>query len=457
MKNKNEQPQDFGQVFKHSSPDMPCIERLEDAGAPKVLRAEHLDHDAQYFLRLNNLLPKSVMAKASVKSMRKAWSLATRAMGSRPKVENVTNVEIDGPNGPIALRIFTPEVTDQLLPAFAWCFGGGFIIGDLESSESVCRNVAVGSGCITVAINYRLAPEHNITASREDVLAAMLWLGEHGKEYGIDSTRLALGGDSAGGNLTAVVSQELHQRGDTSLKLQVLVYPATELAAKFPSYGENISGDYLLNAEAIELIETHLMPSMVAADPESPWISPRRCTDMSGLPPAMIITAGYDPIRDHGIDYSARLRQADVAVDLVHYAGLFHGFINLDNVIMGSRDAMARMCLALMNAFNNEPAQNRTTEVADAPRGGNIAGAVVGELATLSLTTLGVAAGWQELALDSMPRKVHRLLRRILAPSLITSSAIRNAGGKAMSNLTAVQTYGDVDLEVEMTEVALEY
>jgi acetyl esterase len=454
MNNANVQQASVGHIIKHNSPDMPCIERLEDAGAPTVLRAEHLDHDAQYFLRLNNLLPKSVMAKASVKSMRKAWSLAARAMGSRPKVKDVQNIEIEGPNGPIALRIFTPKVTDELLPAFVWCFGGGFIIGDLESAESVCRNIAVGADCITVAINYRLAPEHDITASREDVLAAMLWLIEHGEDYGIDSTRLALGGDSAGGNLTAVVSQELCQRGDTSLKLQVLVYPATELAAKFPSYDENISGDYLLNAEAIELIETHLMPSMAAADPESPWISPRRCTDMSGLPPAMIITAGYDPIRDHGIDYSARLRQADVAVDLVHYAGLFHGFINLDNVIMGSRDALARMSLALVGAFNDEPANNRTIEVADAPRTGNIAGAVVGELATLSLTTLGVAAGWQELALDSMPRKVHRLLRLILAPSLITSSLIRNAGGRAMSNLTAVQTYGDVDMEVEMTEVA---
>jgi acetyl esterase len=452
MNKANVQQTSVGHIIKHNSLDMPCVERMDDAGAPKVLRADHLDHDAQYFLRLNNLLPKSVMAKASVKSMRRAWSLATRAMGSRPKVESVTNIEIDGPNGPIALRIFTPKVTDQLLPAFAWCFGGGFIIGDLESSESVCRNIAIGAGCITVAINYRLAPEHNINASREDVLAAMLWLGEHGKEYGIDSTRLALGGDSAGGNLTAVVSQELRQRGGPDLKLQVLVYPATELAAKFPSYDENISGDYLLNAEAIELIETHLIPSMVVADPQSPWISPRRCTDMSGLPPAMVITAGYDPIRDHGIDYSARLRQADVAVDLVHYAGLFHGFINLDNVITGSRDAMARMCLGLMNAFNNEPAQNRTTEVADAHHGDSIAGAVVGELTTLSLTTLGVAAGWQELALDSMPRKVHRLLRRILAPSLITSSVIRNAGGKAMSNLTAVQTYGDAD--VEITEVA---
>lgn len=453
MTNENVQQRGMGQIFKHSSPDMPCVERMDDAGAPKVLRAEHLDHDAAYFLRLNNLLPKSVMTKANLRSMRKAWSLSVRAMGSRPKVHDVTNIEIEGPNGPIALRIFTPIVTGQLLPAFVWCFGGGFIIGDLESSESVCRNIAIGAGCITVAINYRLAPEHNINASREDALAAMLWLSEHGEEYGIDSSRLAMGGDSAGGNLTAVVSQVLLQRGGPQLKLQVLVYPATELAAKFPSYDENIAGDYLLNEDAIELIETNLMPSMLVTDPESPWISPRRCKDMSGLPPAMIITAGYDPIRDHGIDYSARLRQAAVAVDLVHYAGLIHGFINLDNVIVGSRDAMARMSQALITAFNDEPTANRTTEVTDTTLR-NMTGAVAGELATISLTTSVAAAGRQNHEIDNVPRKVHRLLRRILAPSLISSSEIRNAAGASLPNLCVKQTYGNVDLKIAIVQEA---
>jgi acetyl esterase len=445
MMSNKEQQSGTTKVLSHTSPDMPLVERVEDAGAPKVLRAAQLDRDARFFLRLNHLIPKSVTASTSIKHMRKSWSLAAQALGSRPDVATVTNIEIQGPNGPIALRLFTPTMTDQLLPAFAWCFGGGFIIGDLETAESVCRNIAIAANCITVGINYRLAPEYEITASRQDVLAAMEWLVAHGKQYGIDTSRLALGGDSAGGNLTAVVSQELRQRGGLELKLQVLVYPATELAAKFPSFDENIHGDYMLNADAFANIEMHLIPAMINADPELPWFSPRRCEDMSGLPPAMVITAGFDPIRDHGIDYAARLRRANVPVELVHYAGLFHGFINLDNLIMGSRDALTRISESLVNAFRLERMANRTIEVSDAENQTNLVGALVGELAESSAAVLEMAAGWRERALDAMPRRFSRYLRLILAPTLGASDLMHQLGEKALCNLACVLTYSDGD------------
>jgi acetyl esterase len=443
MKSDKAQESGTTKVLSHSSPDMPYVERVADAGAPRVLRAEQPDRDARFFLRLNHLIPKAVMASTSIQHMRKSWSLAAKALGSRPDVATVTNIEIDGPNGPIALRLFTPTVTDQLLPAFAWCFGGGFIIGDLETAESVCRNVAIAANCITVGINYRLAPEFEITASRQDVLAAMDWLVEHGKQYGIDTSRLALGGDSAGGNLAAVVSQELRQRGGPELKLQVLVYPATELAAKFPSFDENIHGDYMLNADAIEKIEMHLIPAMINADPELPWFSPRRCEHMSGLPPAIIITAGFDPIRDHGIDYAARLRRANVPVELVHYAGLFHVFINLDNLIMGSRDALARISESLVNAFRHELMANRTIEVADAENQSSLAGALVGELAASSVAALEMTAGWRKLAMDAMPRRFGRYVRLILAPTHGASDIMRQLGEKALCNLACELTYSD--------------
>jgi acetyl esterase len=275
------------------------------------------------------------------------------------------------------------------------------------------------------------------------VLAAMQWLVEHGKQYGIDTSRLALGGDSAGGNLTAVVTQELRQRGGMELKLQVLVYPATELAAKFPSFDENIHGDYMLNADAFANIEMHLIPAMINADPELPWFSPRRCEDMSGLPPAIVITAGFDPIRDHGIDYAARLRRANVPVELVHYAGLFHGFINLDNLIMGSRDALTRISESLVNAFRLERMANRTIEVSDAENQTNLLGALVGELAESSAAVLEMAAGWREMALDAMPRRFSRYLRLILAPTLGASDLMHQLGEKALCNLACELTYSD--------------
>ena len=445
MKSDNAKQGGTTKILSHTSPDMPYVELIEDAGAPRVLRAAQLDRDARFFLRLNNLIPKSLTASTSIKHMRKSWSLAAQALGSRPSVASVTNIEIEGPNGPIALRLFTPTVTDQLLPAFAWCFGGGFIIGDLETAESVCRNISIAACCITVAINYRLAPEHEITASRQDVLAAMEWLVEHGKQYGIDTSRLALGGDSAGGNLTAVVSQELRQRGGQELKLQVLVYPATEMAAKFPSFDENIHGDYMLNAEAFDNIEMHLIPAMINADPELPWFSPRRCEDMSGLPPAIIITAGFDPIRDHGIDYAARLRRAKVPVELVHYAGLFHGFINLDNLIMGSRDALSRISESLVNAFSLEPMVNRTIEVAESPHQGNLTVAGVGELAISTDAGSEVAVGWRQLALNAMPRRFSLYLRLILAPALGASEIMRQLGEKALCTLACERTYSEGD------------
>lgn len=261
----------------------------------------------------------------SLPKLRQGWKLAALALGRRLPVASVTEQHIEGPGGAIALRIFKPAKSNQLRPAFVWFLGGGFIIGDLDTADGICRSIALAADCIVIAARYRLAPEHDLSASREDALAALNWVAAHGAQLDIDTSRLAIGGDSAGGNLSAVLAQETFRRGGPDLCLQVLVYPATELAEKFPSYAENAHRRALLTDHAVQWIEQTLAASLNTLNLLDPSYSPRRSRSRSrnlrGLPPAVIVTAGFDPIRDDCLDYAARLRAAGVPVQLLHYKG----------------------------------------------------------------------------------------------------------------------------------------
>lgn len=175
-------------------------------------------------------------------------------------------------------------------------------------------------------------------AGREDFLAALSWLAEHGASVGIDPARLAIGGESAGGNISAAVAQETLRRGGPKLSSQILVYPATNLTAEFPSKAENGHG-YLLTAEFMDSLESLVQER----DLTDPWLSPAFSPDLRGLPPAVIITAGFDPIRDDGLSYAAQL--AGVPVGLLHCSGQFHGFLNFDSVIGAARDALGRSAI----------------------------------------------------------------------------------------------------------------
>lgn len=422
--------------------DGPVESLRSGPGLPRMMRSNEPDRDARAFLRMVNLAPSSARSRVSLQGLRQSARLSALALGSRPVMASVHEQSIMGPAGPMMLRVFTPGIDSGPLPALVWYFGGGFVVGDLDTADSICRNIAVVSGCITVAVRYRLAPEHDIVASREDAMAALQWIAENGGELGIDTTRLAVGGDSAGGNLAAAVAQESVRCGGPALKAQVLVYPATDLIGRFPSYEQNIHGDYLLTAEALQMLEGYLAHSIETLDLTVPWLSPRRCTDLGGLPPAVIVSAGFDPIRDDGLDYGAALRAAGVPVEFLHYPGQFHGFLNFDTVLGGSRDALQRIGEALANVFKGEPAHDRTFEVADAHVGCHWPlGRTAVEVASYTLTAWVATEGWSGAVLRLLAPGTADACSRILKPLLSPVAQVRRLVSDQLSQMSAKQTY----------------
>jgi acetyl esterase len=249
--------------------------------------------------------------------------------------EEVARVEdrtILGPAGDLAVRVYTPEEAVGGRPgALLWFHGGGWVIGDLQSADTICRALANRSGAVVVSVDYRRAPEHRAPAALEDCLAALDWVAAEAGSLGA-SGRLAVGGDSAGGNLAALVCQRARDAGGPPIDLQLLVYPVTDLTLRHPSMDENGSG-YLLTKDTMAWFVDHYLGD---ADPEDPAVSPLWATDLAGLPPAVVITAEYDPLRDEGEAYAEALRAAGVEVEAVRYDGQIHEFFRLSTVLGGA-------------------------------------------------------------------------------------------------------------------------
>jgi len=328
---------------------------------PTTPRADRLDREAGLFLRVVSPLVGQPIRSEQVSTFRRSWRLLAVTLGRRVPVASIVERRIDGPGGQITLRVYTPKGPAGLKPAFLWCHGGGFVVGDLDSNDAICRGVARAAQAVVVAVRYRLAPEHDLYAGREDFLAALNWVAEQGASIGIDPARLAIGGDSAGGNISAAVAQENLRRGGPNLQLQVLVYPATDLLAEFPSKSENGRG-YFLTADFIDSLRPLIEQGKDLTDP---WLSPALSSNLHGLPPALILTAGFDPIRDDGLCYAAQLRTAGVPVELLHYPGQFHGFLNFDSIIGAARDALTRMGASLARVFHCDPPVDCSTEISD--------------------------------------------------------------------------------------------
>lgn len=411
--------------------------RPSGEGLPQLCRAAAPDRDARVFLRMLNLATRvRPIEHYSLSEIRKVWRLTAQALSRRLPVASVTHLEIDGPGGPLALRVFTPQRSEQALPAFLWCYGGGFVVGDLDTADSICRNIAVAAGCITIAVRYRLAPEHDLKAGREDFLAALEWVAEHGAELGIDTRRLAIGGDSAGGNISAAVAQECVRRKGPKLSLQVLAYPATELVLAFPSLAENADG-YLITDSLLSQIQTVAASAIEGLDPSDPWLSPRRNPQLAGLPAALVVSAGFDPIRDDGLDYTCRLRAAKVPVQLLHYAGQFHGFLNFDAIVGAGQDALQRIGAALAQAFAGEAASDCTVEIADASAQGSAAG----EVARTALTVWSATDGWRDTLLRQVSPTLAGFTHWMLTPCLAPANLMRRQLDGHLEQRIAIQTY----------------
>ena len=215
---------------------------------------------------------------------------------------------VPGPAGEIPVRVYRP-VTDSALPVVVFFHGGGWVIGDLDSHDTVCHRLAAGVPAVVVSVAYRLAPEHRFPAAVEDCEAATRWVSDHAGALGGDPDRLAVAGDSAGGNLAAVVALRARDAGGPPLAFQLLVYPVTDATRSQPSYTENGTG-YLLEADTMRWFYDHYLGG---ADPARADVSPLFAPDLAGLPPALVVTAEFDPLRDEGEAYAERLRQAGVA------------------------------------------------------------------------------------------------------------------------------------------------
>jgi acetyl esterase len=250
------------------------------------------------------------------------------------RVGDARETTVPGAAGERPARIYRPE-GDGPWPTTVYLHGGGFVIGDLDTHDQLCRRLCRDAGTVVVSVDYRLAPEHPFPAGLEDALAATRWAADHLDDLG-GTDRLAVGGDSAGGNLAAVVAQRMPDR----LAAQLLLYPATDMGGEYPSREENAEG-YFLDLAAMEWFFTHYTTDVEGVAPEDPRLSPLRAESLAGLPPAVLVTAELDPLRDEGEAYADRLAAEGVAVHRARYDGLIHGFFDMGPLSAAADAAIA--------------------------------------------------------------------------------------------------------------------
>ncbi|MCH9688590.1 MAG: alpha/beta hydrolase [Deltaproteobacteria bacterium] len=239
-------------------------------------------------------------------------------------------------SGHVPVRVYRPRVSDARLPVLVYYHGGGGVIGSIETHDGLCRLLAKAIDCVVVSVEYRLGPEHPFPAAPEDAFLAYRWAVRHADDFGGDSKRVAVGGDSMGGNLAAVVSQLARDAGRGTPCGQLLLYPSTDRAAKTDSFTLFAEG-FLLTAPLMGwFAELYLG----GADPHDPRISPLRHPDLSGLPPAVVVTAGFDPLRDEGRAYAERLEAAGVPTRYRCHEGLIHGFVQMTGAVPAARRAV---------------------------------------------------------------------------------------------------------------------
>jgi acetyl esterase len=247
-----------------------------------------------------------------------------------PALARVDALEIPGPGGPMPARVYAADRSAAALPALLYFHGGGWVQGDLDTHHGLCARLAEWSGALVVALDYRLAPEHKFPAAVDDCFAAYRWMRAHGARIGADQSRIGVAGDSAGGNLSAVVSQMAAAEGMPVPACQVLIYPAVDFALDTPSHQE-MEEAHVIPRERILWYSTQYLRS--DADKADLRTSPLRARDLAGQPPALIITAGFDPLRDEGRAYGDRLREAGVDVVYHEYPGQIHAFVSLTKAI----------------------------------------------------------------------------------------------------------------------------
>jgi len=270
--------------------------------------------------------------------------------GPEEPVARIDDRVVPGPGGPIPVRVYRPVATTDRLPALMFFHGGGWVLGNLDSHDRQCRTLANASGCVVVAVDYRLAPEHKFPAAPEDAFAATQYVAQHADEFGIDPGRLGVAGDSAGGTLATTVALMARDRGGPRLQFQLLIYPAVDMNDDSPSARE-FAQDHFLTGDVMAWFYDLYFSN--AEDRLSPYASPLNA-DVHGLPPAMVMTAECDPLRDQGEAYARKLEQAGVPVTLKRYEGMVHPFFSLPGIVDAAREAASDAAQAVKRALHGK-------------------------------------------------------------------------------------------------------
>jgi acetyl esterase len=263
-------------------------------------------------------------------------------------IGRIENFTIPASHGALPARAYGPVAAgSDALPALLYFHGGGFVVGDLNTHDGICRLLAHEGGFRVIAVDYRLAPEHKWPAPLEDAVAAFNWIGENATALGVDAGRIAVGGDSAGGMVAARLTQVMKEKG-SAIVFQLLLFPGTDLAGHFASM-EKFAVGYFIDKSTIEWNKAQILAP--GADPASPEISPLRAKDFAGLPPAYVLLAGYDPFHDEGLAYAEKLRAAGVKVTIADHGDMVHCFIYLQTVLSQAHDAVAAAAKAVKEAL----------------------------------------------------------------------------------------------------------
>ncbi len=293
-----------------------------------------------------NLPPLHTLTPTQAREMMRGMS----ALSGEPEVvANVENLTIPGPGGRIPVRIYTPR-GDGPFPTLVFFHGGGWVICDLDTHDNLCRSLTNGACCVVVSVDYRLAPEHKFPAAVEDAYAATQWVANNAHRINGDPARIAVGGDSAGGNLAAVVAMMARDQDGPALTYQLLIYPATDVSSANTDSHRNYADGYFLTRGDGEWFCGHYLNC--EEDRLHHRASPLLAPDLSGLPPALVITAEFDVLRDEGESYAKRLKKAGVSVKCTRYKGMIHGFMSMDGLLnqagTGIEEASAALCEAFL-------------------------------------------------------------------------------------------------------------
>ena len=321
------------------------------AGKPIERDGFTLDPQSQLLTVLHKATGRKQTWQLGVEGARKEMESAARAFSPEsPPLDRVEERFLQGAEGRLRARVYRPRgLPSGPAPALVYFHGGGWVVGSIDSHDGVCRALAADAEVVVISVDYRLAPEHPFPAPVDDAIAAFQSAAARAAELGIDPKRLAVGGDSAGGTLSAVVSQQLAGQ-EVSPRFQMLIYPAADLTKSFPSI-RTMDRGFFLDGEALDWYLERYVPK--GQDLKDPKVSPLYATERSfaGLPPAFVATCGFDPLRDEGNAYAEKMKAAGVPVEARCYGSLYHGFFNLSGGVAAAREPFADAAAAVRRAL----------------------------------------------------------------------------------------------------------